>query len=770
MTIINMKNKFIVALIVIYNFLNVPVSAQNAKIWMGTLMAGSEQCQAAVTETTANTDKMLMIDYASGALLGQLQIMANLLSKSDEELAAGDIPESGEFLLSHPKSYGDADACKSITNMKYCWGKVGEKELKQAAPTVGICIPKQCNSHDIQAGLNLMASMGGDPTAKIPVNFQCGEQIYEKTLGTYIIWGIGGFVSVCILLGTLIEGFSKNKILQEDKESESLALSTDLSSTSYVNVSTTSPQNGMNQQEEKQSEPEEIAQAETLTLNNNNVTVRQAKQGNIKESRLISFFKCFSLYTNIRLLNSKPKGDFQCLSGIRVFSMAWVIMGHILIFQLMALGYTNVTELVAPTGLLGTIFGQVFYGYFAVDTFFFLGAFLATYMLITHFTKKNCNKVSCGMWIPKLILHRFIRLTPAYMATLFIFMKAFKNFDHGPFWDNDSNDRIEVCERTWIFNFLYIQNFLNFKDQCYTVSWYMANDMQLFLLVPIFVMFYLRSKVLGYSAATLLIIANGLWTQRMAFINKWTFDMFSPNFMEFFEDNYVKPWARGGVYLVGVIFAFLWHDSTFQKNTNTFKDLLNGCKRNFYYPLLWSLTAATLVFVIWGYYPVYSGMGLSNTLNALFVGWARTIWAVGLGLLSFLLFVGEGGPIKSLLEMDIMHPLGKLTYGCYLLHPMVLDWWQLNGDNRQATHFNLFSFFVNWIGVTSITFIFAAILHFTVERPLMNIERLMKSKPKEVPSLPSKSTEVKKILDKEMNINASIEEGASLENCHVIKL
>merc|ERR1712012_641328 len=176
--------------------------------------------------------------------------------------------------------------------------------------------------------------------------------------------------------------------------------------------------------------------------------------------------------------------------------------------------------------------------------------------------------------------------------------------------------------------------------------------MQLFLLVPIFSILYLRSKVMGYSIATLLIIANGLYNQHMAFINKWSFDCFDPHFMSFFQDNYVKPWTRGGVYLVGMIFAFLWHDSTFRRNTNAFKDLLSGCKRNLYYPLFWSLTAAILIFVIWGYYPHYSGMGLSDNLNSMFVGWARTIWAIGLGLLSFLVFVGEGGPIKSLLEMD----------------------------------------------------------------------------------------------------------------------
>ena len=56
------------------------------------------------------------------------------------------------------------------------------------------------------------------------------------------------------------------------------------------------------------------------------------------------FLLCFSIVKNTRSILSThvPKGAIECINGIRVISMWWVILGHFLLFVLGDLGENSI--------------------------------------------------------------------------------------------------------------------------------------------------------------------------------------------------------------------------------------------------------------------------------------------------------------------------------------------------------------------------------------------------------------------------------------------
>jgi peptidoglycan/LPS O-acetylase OafA/YrhL len=135
-------------------------------------------------------------------------------------------------------------------------------------------------------------------------------------------------------------------------------------------------------------------------------------------------------------------------------------------------------------------------GTYAVDTFFFVSSFL----LVTGFLKKyRCqdSKVQTPMqWLTEvvhLILYRFGRLTPVYMLILLyseVGMKFAYNqtvFPNNP----DLNDHV-TCGKYWWRNILYINNWFPKDEICMIWSWFLANDMQFYVMGTLLLVVFLK--------------------------------------------------------------------------------------------------------------------------------------------------------------------------------------------------------------------------------------------------------------------------------------
>jgi peptidoglycan/LPS O-acetylase OafA/YrhL len=90
-------------------------------------------------------------------------------------------------------------------------------------------------------------------------------------------------------------------------------------------------------------------------------------------------------------------------------------------------------------------------GAFAVDTFFILSAFLATYLFVEGIQKRSnttsSSKEGSGeparqqgalSWIGLAYLNRYLRLTPVYFVTLMYYGYIHPLSNQGPFWPGEN--------------------------------------------------------------------------------------------------------------------------------------------------------------------------------------------------------------------------------------------------------------------------------------------------------------------------------------------
>ena len=59
-------------------------------------------------------------------------------------------------------------------------------------------------------------------------------------------------------------------------------------------------------------------------------------------------------------------------------------------------------------------------------------------------------------------------------------------------------------------------------------------------------------------------------------------------------------------------------------------------------------------------------------MNALYLTFSRTLWAIGIAVFSFGCFVEPAGPVASFLGAKAFAPLARLTYGAYITHPIII--------------------------------------------------------------------------------------------------
>ena len=97
-------------------------------------------------------------------------------------------------------------------------------------------------------------------------------------------------------------------------------------------------------------------------------------------------------------------------------------------------------------------------------------------------------------------------------------------------------------------------------------------------------------------------------------------------------------------------------------------------------------------------------------------------WVLGLALVCAVLFAGQGGFLKTVLELPFWSVAARLTFATYLVHPMTI-WLILGSRGGQPYHFSLVSIFSEFVGFSSVSAIAAVIFYFLVEGPFGELER-----------------------------------------------
>jgi len=424
---------------------------------------------------------------------GRVALVFTVLSKLFQQLNETGVPPS--YLIGgHVQSFGDVDACKAIGGFQYCWMQLDFLPSVRA----GVCLPQECSLEDMANVTNVLLqavgeakglrhgySTAGNDTDVPVIDFahvqgQCGDYQFPATAGTWIMLTVTLVLVGLVLLGTWLD-YRERRAREEEAEGldedgkahdDYTRLDQDEESMLDEDVGKTGKRDWGQGRDGRKSEQKDAwmdQEVEKARLLEGGHSSKGSRGHNQPEDPPLSrrLLSCFSLYrTWPSLVGPAREGPFNALDGVRVFSMSWVVLGHLFVFPVELTSYTNEDAILPPEGLLTTYAGQaIISAEFSVDTFFCIGAFVAAYALTKHLqialapaslpapsapaanyksenglstqpsSQRHPKKKALGWtWVPMLYLHRFLRLSPLYFYILAMYLHVQKVVNSGPFW------------------------------------------------------------------------------------------------------------------------------------------------------------------------------------------------------------------------------------------------------------------------------------------------------------------------------------------------
>ncbi|XP_037077460.1 nose resistant to fluoxetine protein 6-like [Pollicipes pollicipes] len=526
---------------------------------------------------------------------------------------------------------------------------------------IGMCIPSTCTSEELTVGLN-MAFMG-KVTAGAP-DFFCytKDDKTELSAGAIVMTTILSLTGLLMLVGTTVDIVA----IKAAQDSEAL----------WARVN--------------------IALQRTLP------------------ALLRRVFLAFSVYTNGRKLldTSSTRDTLSCLHGIRFLSNTWVILGHTYYF-LLFFKHQNITTVYTYLG--DVAFQAISNATVSVDSFFFLSGLLVAYIAIRSIEKSH-GKLNIVMFY----VHRYIRLTPVMMLIIGFISTLYAYLGTGPYWGAANMGTPQICRDNWWTNMLYINNLVDMDKQCVGQTWYLANDMQMFIFSPLVLLPLHHWPKLGQLWIIFLVCFFTGINAMVTAVHKIGLPGGDSG-----DLRYMKPWTRAGPYLVGLYMGWILHK-------------IRGRKIHLPAPVVaigWITASLTGCLIVYGMYGVPSPP--PKTLNLVYAMLNRTAWSICLAWVVFACVTGYGGFVNTLLSWKAFIPLSKLTYTSYLvsIDVQVYYWY----TNKAPVYLSQTFIVYQFLASLPIIFAVAAIFSLAFESPMIALEKIIFPQPsRAAPAAPAR--------------------------------
>ncbi|XP_008549691.1 O-acyltransferase like protein-like isoform X1 [Microplitis demolitor] len=374
----------------------------------------------------------------------------------------------------------------------------------------------------------------------------------------------------------------------------------------------------------------------------------------------VNYFNTLSKFSLIvngqRILNTQvPKDNLPVITGLRFYSMTWIILGHAFIMNLFG-SVVNIADAMTWFRSWNSLY--ILIAPFAVDSFFVISGFLTSYLFIKEMAKGR--KFNIFLYY----IHRYIRLTPAFMAIFLIVTYLLPSMGSGALWDATMNAQSHYCKKNWWPMLLYVHNYV-YKDgpACLGHTWYLAVDMQLFWLSPLIIYPLYKKPKIGLFILYSAIIASIITPAVIAGINKFTVALAPTSDLSKTQDMmlyfYIVTYTRAGPWLLGILLGYYLSSNR------------NFLPRSII-KLGWCLAIVAFAYSFFTY-RIYQSENYEwniywETFNA---GIARHVWAFGVCWIIYVSTMGHGGVLSKFLSLPIYLPFSRISYSVYLIHYVV---------------------------------------------------------------------------------------------------
>ena len=195
----------------------------------------------------------------------------------------------------------------------------------------------------------------------------------------------------------------------------------------------------------------------------------------------------------------------------RVISLTWVVMGHTYSsFGPFGHALINNSNIFRAEWINDGAFAAVINAFPSVDTFFIIGATLLTFLTLKELDKlsnKGAGVTESAFFWFKYYVHRYIRLTGVYAVILLFHASLIKLFATGP-QSEWMMMHHESCQADWWKNLLYINNFSFSGAGCMGQTWYLAVEMQCFIITPLLIWPLWKFPKLGLGLISIFFMAG----------------------------------------------------------------------------------------------------------------------------------------------------------------------------------------------------------------------------------------------------------------------
>ena len=434
------------------------------------------------------------------------------------------------------------------------------------------------------------------------------------------------------------------------------------------------------------------------------------------DKRVIEFLKdlmlSFSLYKTVPAIiaTRQSANAVTSINGIRVISMFWIILGHTFEYGMgvdnYGAGFANILE-VSETIRKRFLFQLVNNFTFAVDAFFVLSGFLLSYLSIKELDRRQGKFQFITFYV-----HRLLRLSPAYYLVVLIYFKLLPHVGSGPLWF--FMDDISHCEKYWWTSFLYINNFypISMSIDCYSVTWYLSDIIQFFIVSPIFVLLLYHCWRIGFTTIGGIMLASIAIIGTFVGVANINANLFLTFDLTGWDNIYSKPYCRINAYLIGVLLGFVLY-----KKWRVKCDLwILIC----FYSLMWIIAIGSCLVIVFGQYKTWNGHPFTKSENIMYFMFSHTVFSTGVALMIYTCHNGFGGVINKLLSFSFWVPLSNLNYMTYLVHPIVLT--LMYRTMRVQFIYTDWLLILLFASAVVLSYSLALILAVTVEYPVANIE------------------------------------------------
>uniref|UniRef100_A0A7M5WUW7 Nose resistant-to-fluoxetine protein N-terminal domain-containing protein n=1 Tax=Clytia hemisphaerica TaxID=252671 RepID=A0A7M5WUW7_9CNID len=598
---------------------------------------------------------------------------------------------------------GNYEECMSIPDSHYCDMKNVALNLVNRVTLLsnyGVCAPKECDifdvtnllnssvnylEHQLNRSLNFIMIFPANqsisptnPVQPVQTNSLCySDETYSKfSNGAIAMIVISSIIFALCVIGTTLELILT---LIQSMMMETMGYMDDLNSL-----------------------PVDSTQKQT------NLAFSPESYSNI----FLRFFLCFSIIRNSKAIfnTDVPSSAILSINGIRTLSIWWVILGHLIIH----LTSSDNPVIFLNDWLKRFSFQAIGNAPVSVDSFFVLSGLLVGYLSFKRFETHG------KLPLLRYYLHRYIRLTASYLYLIFFVVYLYPLLGNGVRWIGTPEKN---CHNMWWTNILYINNIYptDASKACYGVSWYLANDMQFYIISPLIMWAMYRFKIVGVLLTTGVflfeyLLANGLiiHLKKASPIVAQAIDPSGGtfSFAAYQQYIYFKPWTRIGPYILGIVLGYV----LFYKKT------IKGRFAILFYFLGWLVAIGLGFAVVYG--PFNAVTKSWNEAENLIYGMSfRLVWAIAICWVIYACHNGYGSIINDFLGWKVFIPLSRLTYGVYLIHFYVIDYYfaTLNVN----FHFTEVTLAFAFIPIIVTSYFLSYIVAVCIEYPVFNLEKLL---------------------------------------------